>query len=113
MEMRDFIEAGIAKCGTAVELGKVIEQHQNAVRDAKGHRRGLPVYACIRLAHLIEADPLAVIAASELVTEKKEERRAILLPLVNTAKSLVFAAFFCDLALKMSTKVVSVIMDAI
>lgn len=113
MHLRDYVELGIAKTGTSVQLARHLGQPPSAMSDIKANRRGLPIYACIQLAHLIEADPLAVIAASELVTEKKEDRRAILLPLVNAAKSLVFAAFFCDLALKMSTKVVSVIMDAI
>ena len=113
MELKKYIEAGIAKCGTGVQLSLYLGQHENAVRDAKAHRRGLPVYACIRLAQLIEADPLSVIAASELVTEKKDERRAILLPLVNAAKFPVFAVFLGDLVLKMPTTLVAVIMNAI
>lgn len=47
--------------------------------------RGLPVYACIELARLIEVDPMEVIAASELVTEKNEKRKAIFLPFVHMA----------------------------
>ena len=83
MDLREFIELGIAKYGTATELAKVIGMNANALRDAKSGRQGLPVYACIKLAELIEVTPLEVIAASELVTEKREERRAVFLPFVQ------------------------------
>jgi len=85
MEFRDYIEAGIAKCGTAVSLAKLLEQDATVIRNAKAHRRGLPVYACIELASLLEADPMKVISASELVTEKNERRKAIFLPFVHMA----------------------------
>ena len=86
MEFKDYIEAGVAKLGTAVSLAKYLGQNPNAVRDAKGHRKGLPVYACIKLAELIDADPMEVIAASELVTEKHEDRIAIFRPFVQAAR---------------------------
>lgn len=86
MELKDYIESGIAKCGTAVTLAKFLGQNPNAVRDAKAHRKGLPVYACVKLAELIEVSPMEVIAASELVTEKKEERIAIFRPFIQMAR---------------------------
>lgn len=58
-------------------------QEREALSGAKASRRGLPAYACIKLAKLIGVEPISVIAASELVTEKKEERRAEWLPLLT------------------------------
>ena len=48
------------------------------MRKMKQHKRGLPDPMCIKLAHLIGADPLHVIAASNLVTEKNSGRRKLL-----------------------------------
>lgn len=86
MELRDYIEAGIKKRETAVSLAEELEQDATALRNAKAHRRGLPVYACIKLANLIGADPLEIIAASELVTEKREDRKAIFRPFVQMGR---------------------------
>jgi hypothetical protein len=49
------------------------------MREAKNGKRGLPVYACVALAKLLEVPPMEIIAASELVTAKTEERRALFL----------------------------------
>jgi hypothetical protein len=87
MELKQYIEAGIAKCGTAVSLAKLLDQNPNAVRDAKGHRKGLPVYACVMLADLLGIERIEVIAASELVTEKNPERREVWLPFVLAAEA--------------------------
>ena len=87
MELKDYIEAGIATCGTAVELAKLLGQNPTTVRDAKGQRKGLPAYACAKLADLLGVDRLEVIAASELVTEKKPERREVWLPIVLAAEA--------------------------
>lgn len=98
MELKDYIDAGIEKMPnqTAVELARFLDQNPNSVRDARSHRRGIPVFACVSLAKLIGVDPLEIIAASELVTEKKEERRAVFLPFVQgvaLAKHLAIATF--------------------
>jgi hypothetical protein len=58
------------------------------MREAKNGKRGLPVYACVALAKLLEVPPMEIIAASELVTAKTEERRALFLPFVQTARNL-------------------------
>jgi hypothetical protein len=86
MELKDYIEAGIAKCGTAVSLAKQLSQNANAVRDAKRHRQGLPNYACVMLADLLGVERIEVIAASELVTEKNPERQKVWLPFVLAAE---------------------------
>jgi hypothetical protein len=64
---------------------EIFGQNPNAVRDAKGHRRGLPNYAYVKLADLLGTERIEVIAASELVMEKKPERREVWLPFVPAA----------------------------
>lgn len=86
MELRDYIAAGIEKCGTAVSLAKLLDQNPTVIGNAKAHQRGLPVYACIKLAELIDAEPLEIIAASELVTEKREDRKAVFRPFVQMGR---------------------------
>ena len=83
MEFRNYIEAGIKQCGTAVALAKELEQDATVIRNAKAHRRGLPVYACIELAKMLDIPPMEVISASELVTEKNERRKAVFFPFVH------------------------------
>jgi len=87
MELKDYIEAGINKFGTAVSLAKQLGQNANLVRDAKAHRKGLPNYACVMLADLLEVERIEVIAASELVTEKNPERQKVWLPFVLAAEA--------------------------
>lgn len=86
MEFRDYLLRGEEAAGGREKLADALEQKANAITDAKGNRRGLPVYACITLSKLIGADPLEVIAASELVTEKREDRKAIFRPFVQMGR---------------------------
>ena len=92
MELRNYIEAGIEKCGSVISLAKQLGQHETTITNAKAHRRGLPNYACVVLADLIGVERIEVIAASELVTEKHEERRAVWLPFVQMAEARRLAA---------------------
>ena len=87
MELKDYIEAGVAKFTPATELAKQLGQNANLVRDAKAHRKGLPNYACVKLADLLGAERIEVIAASELVTEKNPERREVWIPFVLAAEA--------------------------
>lgn len=91
MGIGDYIEMGIKQAGTATALAKLLDQSDSVLRAARRGERGLPTYACISLAKLIKATPLEVIAASELMTEKREDRRAIFLPFVQGAKHLASA----------------------
>lgn len=78
MQLRDYIEQGIEKCPngkTGRALATYLGVGSNELSDAKGHRRGLPNHACVKLAKLTGHEPLNIIGASELVTEKKEEKR--------------------------------------
>jgi len=85
MELRDYIEAGEKKIGGRVALANYLEQNPDVISAAKTKKRGLPSFACVALAKLIGVPEIEVIAASELVTEKKPERRAIWAPFIQGA----------------------------
>ena len=91
MELKNYIEEGIEKCGTAAALARHLHQNANALRDAKRHRQGLPNYACVMLADLLGVERIEVIAASELVTEKNPERQKVWLPFVLAAEARLLA----------------------
>jgi hypothetical protein len=96
MELKDYIEQGAKKQGSLSALGRYLGQSEGAIRGAKSQARGLPVYACLRLAEYINADPLQVIVSSELVTEKREERRKIFQHFLtkNNAQNVMLCALF-------------------
>ncbi|SFM30634.1 hypothetical protein [Nitrosomonas communis] len=77
MEMRKYIEMGEKKAGKQIELARILNVRDSTLRLAKLGNNGLPDAICIKLADYIEVDRLEVIAASNLVTEKDEERRRI------------------------------------
>lgn len=87
MELKDYIKAGIDRKNGVKELGEFLGIAPNSITDGKAHRRGLPNFACVKLAALIGADPMDVIRASELATEKKAERREFWLSFANPAKT--------------------------
>lgn len=93
MKLNEYIQKGIENKGSAVALAKELDLNQNCVYDAKRGQRGLPSFACIRLAEIIKADPLEVIAASELITEKKEERKAIWERVLHVRHAATVVAF--------------------
>lgn len=88
MELKDFVEAGIEKAGGTGALAKLLDLHANQVTDAKSMRVKLPPSACYMLAEIIEGDALQIIAASELVTEKRPERRAVFLKYLCAKKGV-------------------------
>lgn len=77
MEMKTYIEIGSTKAGGNKALAKILGQSEVALCEAKVGKRGLNAAVCIKLADYIEADRLEIIAASNLVTEKDEEKRRI------------------------------------
>lgn len=83
MDLLGYITNGIAKTGGVIALAEKLGVSRTHLADAKAMRRGLPTFACVRLAQLIDKDERCVIAASELVTEKNPERRAVWLPFVQ------------------------------
>lgn len=90
MEMKTFIEMGERKAGKQTELGRILGIKENYLRNAKSGRAGLPDAICIKLADYLEVNPLQVIAASNLVTEKDEERRKIFESCFTRAASAMF-----------------------
>ena len=104
MEMKNYIEAGIEKAGSVISLAKLLQLQDTTVTNAKAHRRGLPNYACIKLADLLGVERLEVIAASELVTEKNPEKREVWLPIVLAAEAREIARTTQDSAQKTETK---------
>jgi len=78
MNLKEYIEMGEQAAGNQVKLAAYLEQNDSNMRKMKQDKRGLPDPMCIKLAHLVGVDPLQVIAASNLVTEKNTERRKLL-----------------------------------
>lgn len=89
MELKTYIERAEKAAGSQKMLAEKLGQSAGKIRQAKAGICGLPVAVCYQIAELIGEDERRVVAASELVTEKKPERRAILLPFVGHAVSLI------------------------
>lgn len=88
--MNEFIEAAEKKAGKKAELAKILKISDGYIRMVKTGRRGFSDDVCIRLADYIGANRLEVIAASNLVTEKDEEKRKIFESCFTTAASVIF-----------------------
>jgi len=94
MELRDYIEAGVKAKGSVTALADHLGIGPNNITGAKAHRRGLPADACMKLSKLLGVPFETVIAASELATERKEEKRAFWLPFVTNQKDLARLASY-------------------
>ncbi|SET65015.1 Helix-turn-helix [Nitrosomonas marina] len=77
MEMREFIEMGEKKAGTQKQLAEYLDTRYTTLGLVKNGKKSLTTALCIKLARYIEVDELEVIAASNLIIEKDEERRKI------------------------------------
>lgn len=77
MEMKEFIEMGEKKAGSQKELAKILDTRYTTLVAVKNGKRSLTAAICIKLARYINIDELEVIAASNLIIEKDEERRKI------------------------------------
>lgn len=82
MDLHELIDAGSKKAGEQKALASLIGVSEKNISDAKAHRRGLPAAACFLLADYLGINADRVIAASELVTEKNEEKRKVFYPFV-------------------------------
>ena len=60
------------------------------ISGVKAHKRALPIDAATKLADYIGADLRAVIAANELVTEKKEEKKNYWMQFISQAKTAAY-----------------------
>jgi hypothetical protein len=91
MELREYLEIGARKAGSLTALGKILDVSQPNMSHAKSQKAKLPIDAATRLADYIETDLKAVIAANELVTEKKEQKRAYWRPFLEQARAASIA----------------------
>ena len=87
MKMREYLELGAEKAGSLTALGKILDLSQPNISAVKAHRRSLSIDAAVKLADYIEADLKAVIAANELITERKEEKRQFWMPFVSEKRA--------------------------
>lgn len=97
MDLKTLIEKAEKEAGSQKALALRIGQSESNIRAAKGHSRGLPDYACVMIAELIGEEPITVIAASNLATEKKEERREIWRPFVARAASVILGSVILNM----------------
>ena len=89
MELRDYIKIGSEKAGSLTALGKMLDLSQPNMSHAKAMKKALPIDAAIKLADYIGADLRSVIAANELVTEKKEEKKNYWMQFVKSANAAI------------------------
>jgi len=92
MELRDYLEIGAKKAGSLTALGLRLGLSQPRMSHSKAHKEPLPIDAVCKLATFIEVELKTVIAANELVTEKKEEKREFWKGLLAKAASFMIAA---------------------
>lgn len=97
MELKTLIERAEKAAGSQKALGLMIGQAPGNLRSAKAGLQGLPDHVCVKLAELIEVEPMVVIAASRLVTEKREEVRKIWHPFVARAASVILGAVILNM----------------
>lgn len=88
MELKEIIEKASEKIGSQKKLADHLGMRPQEITDAKNGRKGMPLVACGKLAEILEIDRWTVAAASDLVTEKNEEKRAYLLPFVRHAAAI-------------------------
>lgn len=90
MELKDYLDAGAKKAGSLTALGLMLGMSQPTMSNIKAGKRPMPIDAVVKLADYIGADLRALIAANELVTERKEEKRAFWTPFTELGRAAVF-----------------------
>jgi hypothetical protein len=93
MDMKKYIEEAEKKAGTQKNLAKILGITTRYINMAKNKERCLSVDTCIVLADYIKKDRLEVIAASNLATEKDEEKRKIFESCFRRVASVAAMAF--------------------
>lgn len=97
MNLKEIIEKAEVHAGGQKALSLKIGMGASNIRNAKAGQCGLPIHVCIMIADMIEMDRIEVIKASELVTEKKEERRNFWQSLTAKAASVTMAAVILNM----------------
>ncbi len=90
--MKIYIEKAEKKAGTQIKLAEILNISDAYIRNAKKGRSGLPDAICIKLADYIGEDRIKIIAASNLVTEKDEERKKIFESCLSWFIVVIFAS---------------------
>lgn len=88
MDLKAYITKGIEQAGSLTALAREIGLIRESLQAANAGKRGLPPVACGKLADLVGANRWDVVAASEIITEKDEKKRAYLLPFVLGTSAL-------------------------
>lgn len=94
MEMKKYIELGEEKAGSQKKLAEYLDTRYTTLGLVKSGKKSLTTALCIKLARYIEEDELKVIAASNLIIEKDENRRKIFESCFSKVASFTIAAFF-------------------
>lgn len=82
MLLPEMINKAAAQFPSDAALARALGIEPSLLCNAKKLKKPLPVSACGKLAEIIGIDRFTVAAASDLITEKNEARRAYLLPFV-------------------------------
>jgi len=95
--MKNYIVLAIMEVGSQKELADYLGVSSQQITNAKNGRAGLPIAVCCQIAQLLTINEMEVISASELITEKNQERRAVLLPFVSHAASVILGAVILNM----------------
>lgn len=99
MQLSEIITKAIPRFPSEAALARHLGVAPTLLNDAKKGKRPLPLAACGRLAEIVGMDRYDVAAASDLLTEKNEQRRAYLLPFVRHAAGIMGLAVMAGTAL--------------
>ena len=77
MKMKEYVERGEKKASSQVKLAEFLKIQASTLGLVKQGKKSLATAYCIKLARYIGVDELEVIAASNLIIEKDEEKRKI------------------------------------
>lgn len=91
--MKKYIELGEEKAGSQKKLAEYLETRYTTLVLVKSGKKSLTTALCIKLARYIQEDELKVIAASNLIIEKDENRRKIFESCFSKVASFTLAIF--------------------
>jgi len=94
MKMNEYLEKGREKAGSQMKLANILGISDRYIRLVRDGERSLAADICIKLADYINEDRLEVIAASNLVTEKDQEKRKIFESCFTKAANFMVIVFF-------------------
>lgn len=97
MSLKKYIVLAIKDTGSQRELSDYLGVSSQQLTNAKNGRAGLPIAICCQIAQIIGINEMEVISASELITEKNQERRAVLLPFINHAASVILGTVILNM----------------